>query len=183
MGSYITSPARRNRTQKSPPSPNYSAWVINYHITSGFFVYGTAKIWHQAENFVPGQSERNKDRKNGKKLCTGNSRNINIRYFFAKDRVESNNISIAYCRTEHILTDLKKNPCTEPFLRNFVKWSWNGNTYISYRWDRPWPTRVLEMWLILDKKRNTIQCIDRRRRYGKENIVRIYITGSRYVTT
>ena len=43
--------------------------------------------------------------KNGKKLCTGKSRHIDIRYFFAKDRVESNKISIAYCSTEHMLTD------------------------------------------------------------------------------
>ena len=40
---------------------------------------------------------------NGKKSCTGNYRHINIRYFFAKDRVESNKMEIQYCSTEHML--------------------------------------------------------------------------------
>ena len=39
---------------------------------------------------------------NGKKSCTGNSRQINIRYFFAKDRVERNNMSILYYSTDHM---------------------------------------------------------------------------------
>ena len=39
----------------------------------------------------------------GKKLCPGNSRHINICYFFVKERFESNNTSISYCSTEHIL--------------------------------------------------------------------------------
>ena len=43
--------------------------------------------------------------KNGKKLCTGNSRHIDIRYLFTKYRVESNKISILYCSTEHMLAD------------------------------------------------------------------------------
>ena len=41
--------------------------------------------------------------KNGKKSCTGKSSHIDIRYFFAKYRIESNKISIAYCSTEHML--------------------------------------------------------------------------------
>ena len=43
---------------------------------------------------------------NGKRSCTGNSRPINIRYFFAKDRVEINNVSIAYFSTEHMIANL-----------------------------------------------------------------------------
>ena len=41
--------------------------------------------------------------KNGKKLCTGNSRHIDICYFFDKDGFESNKMYIAYCSTEHML--------------------------------------------------------------------------------
>ena len=41
--------------------------------------------------------------KNRKKSCTGNYRHINICYFFSKDRVESNKMSVAYCSTEHML--------------------------------------------------------------------------------
>ena len=41
--------------------------------------------------------------KNGKKLCIGKSRHIDIRYFFDKEKIEINKISIAYCSTEHML--------------------------------------------------------------------------------
>ena len=40
---------------------------------------------------------------NGKKSCTGNSRHIDRRYFITKVRSESNNTSISYCSTEHML--------------------------------------------------------------------------------
>ena len=46
-----------------------------------------------------------KTEKNGKKSCTGNSRHIYIRYFFAKDRIERKKMSISYCSTEHMLAD------------------------------------------------------------------------------
>ena len=42
--------------------------------------------------------------KNGKKFCNGNSRHIDIRYFFANYRIEGKIMSIAYCSTEHTLT-------------------------------------------------------------------------------
>ena len=42
---------------------------------------------------------------NGKKSCTGNYRHISISYFFSKDRVEINNMSIIYFSTEHIVAD------------------------------------------------------------------------------
>ena len=37
------------------------------------------------------------------KSCTRNSRHIDICYFFVKGKVDSNNMSIAYCSTEHML--------------------------------------------------------------------------------
>ena len=41
--------------------------------------------------------------KNRKKSCTGNSSYIDIRYLFAKERVDINNMSITYCFTSHNL--------------------------------------------------------------------------------
>ena len=58
--------------------------------------------------------------KNGKKLCTGKSRHIDIRYLFSKDRVESNKISISYCSIEHMLTYFSVKTYKDPYLRNFV---------------------------------------------------------------
>ena len=51
--------------------------------------------------------------KNGKKFCTGNSKHIDICYFFSKDRVKSNKISIAYCSIEHILAGFALKPYKE----------------------------------------------------------------------
>ena len=42
--------------------------------------------------------------KNRNKLCTGKSRHIDISYFFDKYRIKEK-ISMAYCNTEHMLTD------------------------------------------------------------------------------
>ena len=41
--------------------------------------------------------------KNGNKSCTGNSRHIDIWYYFVKDCIDSGNISITYYITEHML--------------------------------------------------------------------------------
>ena len=46
-----------------------------------------------------------KKKKNGKKLRTGKSRHFDIRYFFDKDRVGTNKMSIAYCGKEYMLAD------------------------------------------------------------------------------
>ena len=60
------------------------------------------------------------------RTCTGNSKHIDIHYFFAKDQFESNNTSIEYFSTEHMLVDFLQSPYKELCLRNFAKWSWYG---------------------------------------------------------
>ena len=42
---------------------------------------------------------------NGRTSCTENSRHINIRYFFVKDRVDSGEVKIVYCPTGRMLAD------------------------------------------------------------------------------
>mmetsp|Transcript_11440 Transcript_11440/g.14339 ORF Transcript_11440/g.14339 Transcript_11440/m.14339 type:complete len:209 (+) Transcript_11440:405-1031(+) len=48
--------------------------------------------------------------KNGRNSCTGNSRHINIRYFFVKDRVDKGELIIEYCPTEKMLADFFTKP-------------------------------------------------------------------------
>ena len=48
--------------------------------------------------------------KNGRNSCTGNSRHINIRYFFVKDRVDKEECVIEYCPTEQMLADFFTKP-------------------------------------------------------------------------
>ena len=43
--------------------------------------------------------------KNGRNSCTGNSRHINIRYFFVKDRIENEEVKVEYCPSEDMLAD------------------------------------------------------------------------------
>ena len=42
---------------------------------------------------------------NGRNSCTGNSRHIDIRYFFVKDRVDKGEFRIKYCKTEDMIAD------------------------------------------------------------------------------
>ena len=42
---------------------------------------------------------------NGRNSCTGNSRHINVRYFFIKDQVDAKHLQIVYCPTEEMLAD------------------------------------------------------------------------------
>ena len=48
--------------------------------------------------------------KNGRNSCTGNSRHINIRYFFVKDRIDKNELSVEYCPTELMVADYFTKP-------------------------------------------------------------------------
>ena len=42
---------------------------------------------------------------NGRTSCTGNSRHINVRYFFVVDRVKKKELQIRYCPTEMMIAD------------------------------------------------------------------------------
>ena len=48
--------------------------------------------------------------KNGRNSCTGNSRHIDIRYFFVKDRIDNKEMKIVYCPTENMLADYLTKP-------------------------------------------------------------------------
>jgi hypothetical protein len=48
--------------------------------------------------------------KNGRKSCGSNSRHIDIRYFFIKDRLETDKFTVEYCPTEQMLADFFTKP-------------------------------------------------------------------------
>jgi hypothetical protein len=48
--------------------------------------------------------------KNGRKSCGPNSRHIDIRYFFIKDRLEIEDFSVVHCPTEQMLADFFTKP-------------------------------------------------------------------------
>ena len=48
--------------------------------------------------------------KNGRNSCTGNSRHINIRYFFVKDRIDKGEMTVEYCPTYLMIADYFTKP-------------------------------------------------------------------------
>ena len=52
--------------------------------------------------------------KNGRSSCSEKSRHINIRYFFIKDVLRREKITVAHCPTEHMIADY----FTKPLLGN-----------------------------------------------------------------
>ena len=57
--------------------------------------------------------------RNGRNSCTGNSRHIDIRYFFIKDRIESGDVEVVYCPTDEMLADFFTKPLQGKLFRKF----------------------------------------------------------------
>ena len=55
--------------------------------------------------------------RNGRNLCTGNTRHISIQYFFVKDRVDKQEVGIAYCPTEQMVADFLTKPLNGALFR------------------------------------------------------------------
>ena len=56
---------------------------------------------------------------NGRRSCTGNSRHVNIRYFFVKDLVDRKRVRIIYCPTGKMLGDFFTKPTQGELFRFF----------------------------------------------------------------
>ena len=65
--------------------------------------------------------------RNGRNSCTGNSRHINIRYFFVKDRFDKEEIDIVYCPTLDMVADFFTKPLQGNMFRRLKKYimGWN----------------------------------------------------------
>jgi len=59
--------------------------------------------------------------KNGRASCGQKSRHIDIRYFFMKDRIETEGIEIMYCPTEQMLADFFTKPLQGSLFERFRK--------------------------------------------------------------
>jgi len=56
---------------------------------------------------------------NGRNSCTGNSRHVDIRYFFVKDRVDRKEVEISYCPMESMLVDFFTKPLQGTLFKIF----------------------------------------------------------------
>ena len=59
--------------------------------------------------------------KNGRNSCTGNSRHINVRYFFVKDRIDKGEFKVHYCPTLLMLADFFTKPIVGKRFRELWK--------------------------------------------------------------
>ena len=57
--------------------------------------------------------------KNGRNSCTGNSRHIDIRHFFVKDRVDKKEVKVEYCPSRLMLADFFTKPLQGVLFEKF----------------------------------------------------------------
>ena len=80
----------------------YNIWLKNFLEKQGYVVKENT-IYQDNQSAI-------RLEKNGRNSCTGNSRHIDIRYFFVKDRVDKKELQIVYCPTEQMLADYFTKP-------------------------------------------------------------------------
>ena len=80
----------------------YNIWLLNFLGKQGYMV--NSNILYQ-DNESAIRMERN-----GRNSCTGNSRHVDIRFFFVKDRIDKNEVKIEYSPTYQMLADYFTKP-------------------------------------------------------------------------
>ena len=71
--------------------------------------------------------------KNGRNSCTGNSRHINVRYFWVKDRIDKGEVRVEYLPTHLMLADYYTKPLQGSrfrVLREYICRN-NENAYVE----------------------------------------------------
>ena len=89
----------------------YHIWMINFLRHQGYEIKN--KILYQDNQSAI------KMEVNGRNSCTGNSRHIDIRYFFIHNRIKSGNLDVVYCPTEKMLADFFTKPLQGKIFKNF----------------------------------------------------------------
>ena len=80
----------------------YNIWAVHFLEEQGYKL-------NKNILFQDNQSAMLMER-NGRTSCTGNSRHINVRYFFIKDRIDKGEVSVDYCPTYLMLADYFTKP-------------------------------------------------------------------------
>ena len=81
--------------------PN-TIWVQHFLEAQGFPL---RQSYHEQDNQSAMRLEQN-----GRGSASQRSRHINIRYFFITDRLSTDNITLRYCQTDHMLADFLSKP-------------------------------------------------------------------------
>ena len=80
----------------------YNIWLMMFMAAQGYGI----------ENNIVYQDNQSTMRMhiNGRNSCTGNSRHINVRYFFVKDRIDKGELKVEYCPTLLMIADYFTKP-------------------------------------------------------------------------
>jgi hypothetical protein len=79
--------------------------------------------------------------KNGRKSCGPNSRHIDIRYFFIKDRLGLEDIDVQHCPTEQMLADFFTKPLQGSLFRKFREVILGHKHIDSLKQSKPTPSQ------------------------------------------
>ena len=80
----------------------YNIWLVNFLKSQGYEIQQNI-IYQDNQSAI--RMERN-----GRNSCTGNSRHIDVRYFFVKDRIDKGEMCVEYCPTHEMLADYYTKP-------------------------------------------------------------------------
>ena len=82
-------------------------------------VHDYTMLWYRKKLIYQDNQSAMRIEKNGCNSCTGNSRHIHIRYFFAKDRIDKGEMKVEYCPTHLMLADFFTKPLMGEMLGKF----------------------------------------------------------------
>ena len=89
----------------------YDIWQVNFFKEQGYDIRNNY-IYQDNESAA-------KLEINGRNSCTGNSRHIDIKFFWVKDRVNKKEVEIKYCPTTLMLGDYFTKPLQGSLFRRF----------------------------------------------------------------
>ena len=88
----------------------YNIWFLHFMRAQGYDVKNNT-IYQDNKSAI--LMERN-----GRNSCTGNSRHINVRYFWFKDKIDQGDVKVEYLPTHLMVADFLRNPWLALYFRN-----------------------------------------------------------------
>ena len=89
----------------------YNIWLTNFMKEQGYPI--------ENNTLLQDNTSAIKLESNGRNSCTGNSRHIDVQYFFVADRVKKGEITIKYCPTNKMLADFFTKPLQGTLFKFF----------------------------------------------------------------
>ncbi|GFH56607.1 hypothetical protein CTEN210_13083 [Chaetoceros tenuissimus] len=102
-----------------------------------YFEMLMGELGYKLKNYIAKDNESEiKLLKNGRDLCTWNSKHIVIKYFWVTNRIKNGDIEVVYCPTEEMLADFMSKPVQESLFKNFraalMGWTHMSELYHKY---------------------------------------------------